>query len=135
MLAALLFVAGFGATGAYITSVPVAEDLGDVAEYGIWALAVLGGFALALLVYSVAWLVGLVGWSRLAVTRVVLALAVLGLVFAALFTLNSGVIGTVDAELTEQTRPVTVAAALCLVPGLAAFLAVRAVAGDDDRWP
>lgn len=139
LAAFVLFVTGFWAANTYIRNIPVAQRLDDKPQFGLWAalIGALGGFALAALVLFGSWLIGILRPAR-PIPQVWWSWVAVGLAIptglALIFVFNPGTIGNLDGELTNQTRPFTVLAALCLAPGLAAFLALRWVAMTEANW-
>jgi hypothetical protein len=137
----VLFVGGFWAATAYIGAVPVADQFDEVAEFDLWVglLGALAGFAIAASVYFGVWLTGLVRLcSRVrlgtALWWVAVPVIVLATVFASLFIAGSSAAGSVEKDLAIQTRPIIVLVALCLLPGLVAFMALRTVATEETNW-
>jgi len=137
-----LFVAAFLAVGAYLRQVPAADAFPSrEVEFSLWVtvMGLLGGLALASAAYLVWWLPGLARLSSdvTAADRLLWAgvvVVVLGTVLAVLFVGGSAGPDSVDRSLASQTRPVIVACALCLAPGLIGLLAVRSVARGDSGW-
>lgn len=136
----VLFVAGFWAANTYIRNIPVAQRLDDKPQFDLWAALVgaLGGFALSALVLFGSWLVGILQLASPIPRQVLWSCVAVGLAIptglASIFILNPATAETLDGDLTNQTRPFTVLAALCLAPGLAAFLALRWVAMTEAKW-
>jgi hypothetical protein len=133
-----LFVAGWFAGGLFVDSRGVSDLMDGVVEYDLWEVLVgaLTGMAAASAVYLVAWLNGIRQLTSTArplhiVWWIAAATAIIAPVFAVLFY---GGGDSIDAELGRQTRPVTIAIALCALPGLAAFIGVRQVAADASAW-
>ena len=137
----VLFVIGFWATVAYLSSVPAAKQLNDVAQFDLWVglFGAMGGFALAAFVYFGMWLWGI---TRLfnqvrivsALSWLAVVVAVLTTVFASLFIGAGSAENSLDKELALQARPIIVLVAICLLPGLVAFVALRSAATEETNW-
>ena len=133
-----LFVAGWFAGGLFVDSRAVSDLMNDIVEYDLWEVLVgsLTGMAAASALYMALWLGGI--WQLAANARplrvvvwIVVAAVIIAPVFGVLFY---GGGDSIDAELGRQTRPMTVAIALCALPGLAAFIGIRHVAADASLW-
>jgi hypothetical protein len=140
-VAFVLFVIGFWATIAYLNSVPTAKQLNEVAQFDLWVglFGAMGGFALAAVIYFGLWLAGIVRlFSQVhiasALSWLTVVVVVLTTVFASLF-IGAGIAeNSLDKELALQARPIIVLVAICLLPGLVAFVALRSVATQETNW-
>ncbi|HKE70826.1 MAG TPA: hypothetical protein VKB55_16320 [Nocardioidaceae bacterium] len=136
-----LFVAGYVGTLAYVDNTDAADQLDGVVQFDMWValLSALGGFALVSAMFYLIWLVRTLRLSDRVRRRSVavwagVVLVVLATVFAGLFAGASGAEATIDKDLAVQTRPIVVLAAVCVMPGLVGFLALRSIATDDANW-
>ena len=142
VLAVVLLAAGFAGGVYYMGSIPAADKFGDMVEYDLWA-GLLGGVlgvALATSVFFVVWLRALAGLgghraSRRAIAGSLgIALAALGVILAGLITTSARATASIGTSLARGTRPITIIAGLCVIPGLASFLMIRRIAGDERHW-
>lgn len=144
-LLVLLFVAfvlGYAATQGFLRTRDVAKEFDPVSvEFGLWAtvLAMVGGLAVATLIYCLASLVGLrrlfvqLRWRTVAAAFLAAVIAQL-VVFAALVARSVDAPDTVDTRLTEATRPITLCVGGCLTPGLVGLLLLRVIARQQRQW-
>jgi hypothetical protein len=135
-----LFVAGFWVAVGYVRHA-VDRRLEQEPRFGLFVvlLGALAGFALAAVVLFADRLAALLKLAAVAPRRAIwswgaVALVIVATVFVSLFVLNRDDTGTLDAELTRTTRPITVLAGTCLLPGLATFLALRWMALTEANW-
>jgi hypothetical protein len=136
------FIVGYFATEAFINTRAVADEFDPVSEeFGLWTavLGVVGGLALASVMYCVAAVVGVgrlfAGLSWQTVGAALLgAVAPLAAIFAALIVGSTGVPESIDKRLAEATRPFILGAGACAVPGLMGMLLLRALARQDSEW-
>jgi uncharacterized membrane protein YidH (DUF202 family) len=135
-----LFVAGFWAAVAYVRHASPGR-LEQEPRFGLFVvlLGALAGFALAAVVLFADRLVELLRLAAVVPRRAVwawaaVALVVVATVLVSLFVLNRDGGGSLDAQLTRTTRPITVLAAICLLPGLATFLALRWLGLTEANW-
>lgn len=134
-----LFILGFVATLAYISSTDSADQLDGVAQFDVWVglLGALGGFAVVAALFFVLWLARAVRLGQqirrsTVATWVAVVLLIGATVFGGLFASSAEV--EVAKDLAMDTRPITVLVGLCMAPGLVAFLALRSIAAADTHW-
>jgi hypothetical protein len=136
-----LFVGGFLAGDLWVRQIPAASRFDDVPKYQLWAALVgaVVGLALASAAAYLVWLRGLLalddGSSAGTVpTWVGVTVLVLATPLAVLFVGADTAAPSLDREVGQQTRPITVLVALCQLPGLLGFVAVRHVSREDALW-
>lgn len=141
LLAFALFVGGFVGAYVYVEHIGGAGRFRGVAQFDLWAVLVgaLVGLALSSAVYYVVWLAGVVrlcdgarlgtvlGWAAL-------ALLVLATPFVVLFIGADAAAPSLDRTVARETRPITLVAGLCQLPGLVVFLGLRQVATATSSW-
>jgi hypothetical protein len=137
----VLFVVGFVAGRSYVQHLSVSSAFDQVALFDDWVvlLAALTGLALASALYFTVWLTGLLqlagpvrplvvaGWT-------VLTLTVASTPLAVLFAATDSAAASLDTSLAQGTRPITIVAGLCELPGLIALVALRHLATDERLW-
>jgi hypothetical protein len=140
-IAFVLFVIGFWATVVYLGSVAAAEQLNDVVQFELWVglFGAMGGFALGAVIYFVLWLSGILRlFNQVRVGSTLSWFAVVAVilttVFASLFIGADSAENSLDRDLAIQARPIIVLVAICLLPGLVAFVALRSVATGETNW-
>ncbi len=137
----VLFVAGFVAARSYVQHLAASSKFDKVAIYDDWIvlLAALSGLALASALYFTTWLSGLLRLAGRVPPQVVagwtlLTLVVLATPFAVLFAATNSAAAGLDKSLATGTRPITIVAGLCELPGLVALVALRHLATDERLW-
>jgi len=138
----VLFVVANVAVRLYLRHCSVRHRFDAVpVEFGLFTglLGAVVGVAAAAGLYFGCALVGLMrlarGISALTVLSwIAVVLVVGGSVLGALFLAAATAPASVDRTLAIQTRPITLVTALCVLPGLLGFMAVRSLARDDACW-
>lgn len=141
LLAFALFVLGYLAGFAFVENISDAPQFQAVPQFDFWAVLMGGvvGLALASVAGTLVWLAGIVKVSD-GVRRGQLlawagvALLVLATPLAVLFLGNDQAAASLDQSVAKATRPVTLVAGLCQLPGLMVFLALRHVAQAEHLW-
>ena len=141
LLAFALFVLGYVAGFTFVENIDDAAPFNDVPQFDFWAVLMGGvvGFALASAACYLVWLAGVVKMVDEARLGQLLAwagvtLLVLATPLAVLFLGNDRAAPSLDQSVAQATRPVTVVAGLCQLPGLMMFLALRHVAQTERLW-
>lgn len=136
-----LFIVGYAGTLVYVKNTDAADQLDGVVQFDMWIalLSALGGFAIVAAMFYVIWLGRAIRLGdrvpgRSVATWVGIVVLVLAVVFAGLFSGASGAEASIDKDLAEQTRPIVILVALCAIPGLVGFVALRSIASDDANW-
>jgi hypothetical protein len=133
------FVVGFWAGRTHILGLAAADSFDQAeVEYSLWAalMGALVGFAAAAFAYTMIWLLGIVRlfrpWKLREMLSWIASVVVLGfVVFASLFRAARGAKDSLDKTLSGQTHLIIVIAAVLMIPGLVAFLALRALAAGE----
>jgi hypothetical protein len=142
MVLALLFLVGFASCSWYMQHHSVADKFaGAKAEYGIWTavFAAVAGYGAASAAYGWCFHRGMLHMSNhygwLAVARwVVLVVVVGGIVDGGLAFSAARTATPTEHKLQSLTLPLILLISILATPALAGFLALRAVALDDESW-
>jgi len=138
----VLMVVGLTATALYMPTTPPADELDGIAIFDVWTglLAAMVGFALAVSVMFV------VRWQSIVAVAVdrpsarttlgwfLVVAVVLGAILGGLMVTAANAAPSIGRSANRSTWPVTIVVALCALPGLATFLAIRWIAAEDRNW-
>jgi hypothetical protein len=137
----VLFAGGSWAGYELLQTIDVAGEFEAVqTRYDIFALfmAAVVGSALAFVAVSARWLKGLtdlveVGRKETAFVAIAVSAVLVVVVVGSLFFVLNGPAG-LSARLSRQARPISLVAAIGLIPGLACFVTIWSVATEECNW-